>query len=217
MATPDDWTKVGHNGNPVSGNPDFLDGIARDLGELRDLASDVDAGLDAMLRTSEDGGFEGRTADALRTYIKTELKTFTANVTTSFEDASWAVTRYANALRNSRGRAEDAANRAGQVEVPPRLSWGRTPRPAELTAARNDVSAEVDAMTAAGKVLEDALRAAAELVSRPVKPPRRASGRSSSRSSGRPSRSSRWCWRSPPSSSRDPWAWSPSVWARFSS
>ena len=49
MASPDDWSKVGHAGNPVTGNPGVIDGIARELRGLGDLAGRVDAGLDALL------------------------------------------------------------------------------------------------------------------------------------------------------------------------
>lgn len=170
MASPDDWTKVGYDGNPVSGNPAFLEGIAAELRALRDLAGDVDRGLDTLLRTSENGGFEGETADALREYIKKELKTFTANVHNSFDQAGSAVDRYAKALRDAQGKTEDAARRAGAVDIPPAGLVGKNaPPPAELTAARNDVSAEVDFITAEAKVLENALHEAADLVSRPVK------------------------------------------------
>ncbi|MPY57918.1 scabin-related ADP-ribosyltransferase, partial [Streptomyces spongiae] len=170
MASPDDWNKVGLDGNPVSGNPDVLDGIANELWDLRDVARDVDAGLDVLLRSSESGGFEGSTADGMRDYVKKELKTFTANVALSFEQAGNAVARYALSLRRARDRAEDAARRAGQVAIPPAGLVGKNaPPPAELTAAKNDVEAEVDFVTAEAKIMEEALHDAASLVSRPVK------------------------------------------------
>ncbi|MEV0643049.1 putative T7SS-secreted protein [Streptomyces sp. NPDC050619] len=170
MASPEDWNKVGLDGNPVPGNPDSLDATAGQLRGLRDLADEVDRGLDSVLRTSGNGGFEGETADALRGYIHKELKTFTANVHRSFDMAASAVDRYAKALRDAQGRADGAARRAGEVAVPPAGLVGKNaPPPAELTAAKNDVEAEVDFITTEAKILEDALNEASDLVSRPVK------------------------------------------------
>ncbi|MFF3334049.1 actin cross-linking domain-containing toxin [Streptomyces sp. NPDC002888] len=170
MASPDDWNKVGYDGNPVAGNPDVLDDIAVDLHGLERLATDVDVGLDAMLRTSENGGFEGETADALRTYVKDELRTFMLHVRTSFQGAASAAERYAKALRESQGKAEGAARRAGEVAIPPAGIVGKNaPPPPELTAARNDVQAEVDFIDTEAKILEEALDSARDLVTRPVK------------------------------------------------
>ena len=174
VASPDDWNQVGYDGNPVAGNPDVIDGVTREFRQLRDLAADVDGGLDNMLGTASGGGFEGQTADALRRYVKQELKTFTENVVRSFDLASSATARYANALREARGRAESAAERGGAVAIPPAGLVGKdAPPPAELTAAKNDVEAEVDFITGEAKVLEDALREAASMVSRPIKPPKK--------------------------------------------
>ncbi|WP_143675209.1 actin cross-linking domain-containing toxin [Streptomyces sp. JV178] len=169
MASPEDWKKVGFDGNPVSGNPDVLDGIARELRGLQTLAGDVDQGLDRMLASSENGGFEGETADALRDYVENELRTFTANVHDSFDRAASAVERYARALRGSRGRADDAARRAGEVAIPPAGLVGKdAPPPAELTAAQQEVEAEADFIDGEAKLLEQALEDASSLVTRPV-------------------------------------------------
>ncbi|GCB43614.1 hypothetical protein [Streptomyces sp. NL15-2K] len=170
VASPDDWNKVGYDGNPVSGNPDVLDDVAVDLRGLERLAIEVDVGLAAMLRTSENGGFEGETADALRAYVKDELRTFMLHVRTSFQAAGSAVERYAKALRESQGKAAGAARRAGEVAIPPAGIVGKNaPPPPELTAARNDVAAEVDFIETEAKILEEALDSARDLVTRPVK------------------------------------------------
>ncbi|MFD2691208.1 hypothetical protein ACFS5L_41180 [Streptomyces phyllanthi] len=170
MATPDDWSQVGYNGNPVTGNPEVVDGIAKGFRHLEDLAAEAARGLDAFLLKAEDGGFEGETADGLREYIRRELRTtFVPNVQRSFEQAASATERYANALRDAQGRAEGAARRGGAVAIPPAGIVGKNaPPPAELTAAKNDVRAEVDFITAEAKILEDALDEAADLVSKPV-------------------------------------------------
>ncbi|KUL46915.1 hypothetical protein [Streptomyces regalis] len=174
MASPGDWNQVGYDGNPVAGNPDVIDGVTREFRQLRDLAGDVDAGLDNMLGTASGGGFEGQTADALRKYVKESLKTFMANVNRSFDLAASATARYANALREAQGRAESAAERGGAVAIPPAGLVGKdAPPPAELTAAKNDVEAEVDFITGEAKILEDALRTAADMVSSPIKPPKK--------------------------------------------
>lgn len=171
VASPGDWNQVGYGGNPVAGNPRVLDGFTRDFRLLRDLAADVDAGLDNMLRTASDGGFEGKTADALRTYVKQSLKKFMANARSAFDLAASATARYANALRDAQGRAERAAERGGAVAIPPAGLVGKNaPPPAELTAAKNDVEAEVDFITGEAKILEDALRTAADMVSSPIAP-----------------------------------------------
>ncbi|SDN53274.1 hypothetical protein SAMN04487981_105356 [Streptomyces sp. cf386] len=176
MASPGDWNQVGYDGNPVVGNPDVIDGVTREFRQLRDLAGDVGVGLDNMLGTASGGGFEGQTADALRTYVKQELKTFMANVNRSFDRAASATARYAGALREAQGRAESAAERGGAVAIPPAGLVGKdAPPPAELTAAKNDVEAEVDFITGEAKLLEDALREAASMVSRPIKPPKKKS------------------------------------------
>ncbi|MFI7412987.1 hypothetical protein ACIBU0_30375 [Streptomyces sp. NPDC049627] len=174
VASPGDWNQVGYGGNPVAGNPRVLDGFTRDFRLLRDLAGDVDAGLDDMLRTASDGGFEGKTADALRTYVKQSLKKFMANAHSAFDLAASATARYANALREAQGRAESAAQRGGAVAIPPAGLVGKdAPPPAELTAAKNDIEAEVDFITGEAKILEDALRTAADMVSSPIAPPKK--------------------------------------------
>ncbi|AZQ39361.1 hypothetical protein EJ357_42950 [Streptomyces cyaneochromogenes] len=174
VASPGDWNQVGYGGNPVAGNPRVLDGFTRDFRLLRDLAGDVDAGLDNMLRTASDGGFEGKTADALRTYVKQSLKKFMANAHSAFDLAASATARYADALRDAQGRAESAAARGGAVAIPPAGLVGKdAPPPAELTAAKNDIAAEVDFITGEAKILEDALRSAADMVSSPIAPPKK--------------------------------------------
>ncbi|MFF7265758.1 hypothetical protein ACFZCL_36510 [Streptomyces sp. NPDC008159] len=127
-----------------------------------------------MLRTASDGGFEGKTADALRTYVKQSLKKFMANAHSAFDLAASATARYANALREAQGRAESAAARGGAVVIPPAgLLEEGAPPPAELTAAKNDIAAEVDFITGEAKILEDALRTAADMVSSPIAPPKK--------------------------------------------
>jgi hypothetical protein len=194
VASPEDWSKVGYNGNPVTGNPEVVDGITREFRHLQDLAAEAAGGLDAFLRKAEDGGFEGQTADAFRTYVRKQLRTtFVPNVQHSFEQAAAATERYANALREAQGRAESAARRGGAVVIPPAgVIAGDAPRswleklgiverrtgpvlPRELIAAKNDVQAEVDFINSEAKILEDALEEAAELVSTPV-PKARTSG-----------------------------------------
>ncbi|MDX3691870.1 hypothetical protein PV726_16295 [Streptomyces europaeiscabiei] len=196
MASLDDWSKVGYNGNPVPGNPEVVDGIAREFRHIQDLAAEAARGLDAFLRKAENGGFEGQTADGLREYIRSALRTaFVPNVQHSFEQAAAAAERYANALREAQDRSESAARRGGAVVIPPagviagdaQESWAeklgielgildRTPvLPRELIAAKNDVRAEVDFINGEAKILEDALEEAARLVSKPV-PKARTSG-----------------------------------------
>ncbi|MGW3650976.1 scabin-related ADP-ribosyltransferase [Streptomyces sp. NPDC000878] len=171
MATSDEWSRVGFTGNPVTGNPGVVENITKELRGLSDLAGRVDSGLDALLTKAEDGGFEGRTADALRTYVKDELKTFMANVNRSFDMAANATARYARALGDSQDRAENAADTVAALE-----RVGGRPLPEndpELTRARGEVDAETDAVQAEAKILEEALREAARLVSRPVKKPKK--------------------------------------------
>lgn len=170
MATSDEWSRVGFTGNPVTGNPGVVENITKELRALGDLAGRVSGGLDALLTKAEDGGFEGRTADALRTYVKDELKTFMANINRSFDMAADATARYARALGDSQDRAENAADTVAALE-----RVGGQPLPEndpEMTRARNEVDAETDAIQAEAKILEDALREAARLVSRPVKKPK---------------------------------------------
>lgn len=171
MATSDEWSRVGFTGNPVTGNPGVVENITKELRDLGDLAGRVDGGLDTLLTKAEDGGFEGRTADALRTYVKDELKTFMANINRSFEMAADATARYARALAESQDRAQNAADTVAALE-----RVGGQPLPEndpEMNRARNEVDAEVDAIQAEAKILEETLREAARLVSRPVKKPKK--------------------------------------------
>ncbi|WP_416985073.1 hypothetical protein [Streptomyces sp. T028] len=171
MATSDEWSRVGFTGNPVSGNPGVVENITKELRDLADLAGRVSGGLDTLLTKAEDGGFEGRTADALRTYVKDELKTFMANINRSFDMAAGATARYARALGDSQDRAENAADTVAALE-----RVGGEPLPEndpEMTRARNEVDAEMDAVQAEAKILEDALHEASRLVSRPVKKPKK--------------------------------------------
>ncbi|MFE7840426.1 hypothetical protein ACFU53_31550, partial [Streptomyces sp. NPDC057474] len=170
MATSDEWSRVGFTGNPVTGNPGVVDNITKELRGLSDLSGRVSGGLDALLTKAEDGGFEGRTADALRTYVKDELKTFMANINRSFDMAADATARYARALGDSQDRAENAADTVAALE-----RVGGQPlaeNDPEMTRARGEVDAEIDAVQAEAKILEDTLREAARLVSRPVKKPK---------------------------------------------
>ncbi|WP_143673456.1 putative T7SS-secreted protein, partial [Streptomyces griseiscabiei] len=171
MATSDEWSRVGFTGNPVTGNPGVLEGVTKELRDLSDLSGRVSNGLDTLLAKAEDGGFEGRTADALRNYVKDELKTFMANVNRSFDMAADATARYARALGDSQDRAENAADTVAALE-----RVGGTPlagNDPEMTRARGEVDAEIDAVQAEAKILEDTLREAARLVSRPVKKPKK--------------------------------------------
>lgn len=171
MATSDEWSRVGFTGNPVTGNPGVVDNITKELRGLSDLSGRVSGGLDALLTKAEDGGFEGRTADALRTYVKNELKTFMANVNRSFDMAADATARYARALGDSQDRAENAADTVAALD-----RFGDQPlaeNDPEMTRARGEVDAEIDAVQAEAKILEDTLREAARLVSRPVKKPKK--------------------------------------------
>ncbi|BBC32466.1 hypothetical protein SGFS_037600 [Streptomyces graminofaciens] len=171
MATSDEWSRVGFTGNPVTGNPGAVENITKELRDLGDLAGRVSGGLDALLAKAEDGGFEGRTADALRTYVKDELKTFMANINRSFEMAADATARYARALGDSQDRAENSADTVAALE-----RVGGQPladNDPEMTRARNEVDAEIDTIQAEAKILEDALREASRLVSRPVKKPKK--------------------------------------------
>ncbi|MDX3456439.1 actin cross-linking domain-containing toxin [Streptomyces sp. ME02-8801-2C] len=171
MATSDEWSRVGFTGNPVTGNPGVVENVTKELRDLSDLAGRVSGGLDTLLAKAEDGGFEGRTADALRTYVKNELKVFMANINRSFDMAANATARYARALGDSQDRAENAADTVAALE-----RVGGQPLPEndpELTRARGEVDAETDAVQAEGKILEDALHEAARLVSRPVAKPKK--------------------------------------------
>ncbi|MDX3629323.1 actin cross-linking domain-containing toxin [Streptomyces europaeiscabiei] len=171
MATSDEWSRVGFTGNPVTGNPGVVDNITKELRGLSDLSGRVGGGLDALLAKAEDGGFEGRTADALRTYVKDELKTFMANINRSFDMAADATARYARALGDSQDRAENAADTVAALE-----RVGGQPlaeNDPEMTRARGEVDAEIDNVQAEAKILEDTLREAARLVSRPVKKPKK--------------------------------------------
>ncbi|MFF7391379.1 actin cross-linking domain-containing toxin [Streptomyces scabiei] len=171
MATSDEWSRVGFTGNPVTGNPGVLESITKELRDLGDLAGRVSGGLDSLLAKAEDGGFEGRTADALRTYVKDELKTYMANINRSFEMAADATARYARALGDAQARAENAADTVAALErVGGEPLAGNDP---EMTRARGEVDAERDAVQAEAKILEDALHEAARLVSRPVKKPKK--------------------------------------------
>ncbi|MCT9080128.1 scabin-related ADP-ribosyltransferase [Streptomyces fulvoviolaceus] len=171
MATSDEWSRVGFTGNPVTGNPSVVENVTNELRGLGDLAGRVSSGLDTLLTKAEDGGFEGRTADALRTYVKDELKTFMANINRSFEMAADATARYARALGDSQDRAENAADTVAALE-----RVGGQPlaeNDPELTRARGEVDAETDVIQAEAKILEDALHEASRLVSRPVKKPKK--------------------------------------------
>ncbi|EKX64929.1 scabin-related ADP-ribosyltransferase [Streptomyces ipomoeae] len=171
MATSDEWSRVGFTGNPVTGNPGVVENITKELRDLSDLAGRVSGGLDTLLAKAEDGGFEGRTADALRTYVKNELKVFMENINRSFDMAANATARYARALGDSQDRAENAADTVAALE-----RVGGQPLPEndpEMTRARNEVDAETDAIQAEAKILEEALHEAARLVSRPVKKPKK--------------------------------------------
>ncbi|MGW0706321.1 scabin-related ADP-ribosyltransferase [Streptomyces sp. NPDC002643] len=155
----------------MTGNPGVIENITKELRDLADLAGRVSGGLDTLLTKAEDGGFEGRTADALRTYVKDELKTFMANINRSFDMAANATARYARALGDSQDRAENAADTVAALE-----RVGGEPLPEndpELTRARGEVDAETDAIQAEAKILEDALHEASRLVSRPVKKPKK--------------------------------------------
>ncbi|NEA98865.1 hypothetical protein [Streptomyces sp. SID13726] len=171
MATSDEWSRVGYPGNPVTGDPGVIDGVTKELRGLSDLAGQVGGGLDALLTKAEDGGFEGRTADALRGYVKNELKTFMVNVARSFDLAASATARYSRALGDAQDRAENAADTVAALE-----RVGGAPLAAddpELARSRNDVAAEIDGIQGEAKILEDALHEAARLVSRPIKPPKK--------------------------------------------
>ncbi|WP_217205967.1 hypothetical protein [Streptomyces sp. AC550_RSS872] len=127
-----------------------------------------------MLRNASDGGFEGHTAVALHNYVQGSLRKFMENVHNSFDLAASAVARYANALREAQGRADRAAERGGAVAIPPAGLVGKdAPPPAELTAAKHDIEAEVDFITGEAKILEDALNTACTMMSSPITPPKK--------------------------------------------
>ena len=171
LATSDEWSRVGFTGNPVSGNPNVIESITKELRDLSDLAGRVSGGLDTLLTKAEDGGFEGKTANALRTYVKNELKTFMANINRSFDMAANATARYARALGDAQDRAENAADTVAALDrVDGKPLSDNDP---EITRAHNDVNAEMDTIQAEAKILEDALHEAARLVSYPVRKPKK--------------------------------------------
>ncbi|MDX3644439.1 hypothetical protein P1P70_34670, partial [Streptomyces sp. MB09-02B] len=173
MATSDEWNRVGYTGNPVTGNPAALERVTKELWDLGDLAGRVSRGLDTLLAKAEDGGFEGRTADALRTYVKDELKTYMANINRSFEMAADATARYARALGDGQDRAENAADTVAALE-----RVGGQPLPdddPEVIRARGELEAEQQTVQTEAKILEDALYEATRLVSAPVRKPKKKS------------------------------------------
>src|SRR5213595_3650801 len=97
-----DWSKLGFDGNPVTGDPQVLQGIVDDFTYLRDVAWSVSQGLDAFVASAASGGFEGATADAFREVVSGQLKTFVFNIARAFSLAGEAVAEYRTALAQAR-------------------------------------------------------------------------------------------------------------------
>src|SRR6476620_3581577 len=75
-----DWSKLGFDANPVTGDPRVLQQVVDDFTYLRDVAWSVSQGLGAFLASASSRGFEGAAAGALREVVSGRLKAFVFNI-----------------------------------------------------------------------------------------------------------------------------------------
>jgi trehalose 6-phosphate synthase len=159
---PTDWTPLGLHDDPAGpapGNCDKLRQITQDFRQLSENACAVNAGLDAMLRAADSGGFRGATADVLREEISGRLKWYIANVAASFQVAEAAVVQYGAVLETAQQATAAALDEA----------CGLTPDDPRVALLRGRVEGERDRLETEARQLERSLGEAADMVSQPLK------------------------------------------------
>ena len=152
---------LGFDGDPVPGDPRVLQQVVDDFTYLRDVAWSVCQGLDAVVASASSGGFEGEVADALRQVVSGRLKVFVFDMARAFSLAGEAVAVYRAVVVAGRLVVGDAVVRAAGLGV----------GDLELAGLRGQVQEQVDRVGDAARVMEVALRDAAQLVSQPVRVP----------------------------------------------
>src|SRR6478672_2851524 len=159
--TPTDRSKLGFDGDPLPGDPRMSQQVVDDFAFLRDVAWSVSQGLDAVVALASSGGFEGAAADALRGVVSGRLKAFVFNIARAFSLAGEAVAEYRLALM----QGQQAARAAFEATA------GLGAKDPRLTGLKSQVQGQVDQVNAAARVMEAALRDAADMVSQPIKVP----------------------------------------------
>ncbi|MYV98707.1 hypothetical protein, partial [Streptomyces sp. SID3343] len=120
---PTDWNAIGLSADPTPGDPARIEALITSMTSLGSVARDIDEALKAVLDNTADGGFVGKTADALRKRISGPLRAFVQSIADGFENAVRALRTYVDlmptwqsaadgALTNGRGLAADDPKRA---------------------------------------------------------------------------------------------------------
>ncbi|MBV9026114.1 MAG: hypothetical protein JO362_20525 [Streptomycetaceae bacterium] len=156
-----DWSKLGLDWDPVSGDLQILQRIVDDFRFLRDTAWLVSQGLDAFVASASSGGFEGAAADSLRGVISGRLKAFVDNITRAFSLAGEAVAEYRLALARAQQAVSGVAAQAA----------GMTARDPKLEGLKNQVSDQLAQVRDAEALMIRALEDASQMVSQPIKVP----------------------------------------------
>ncbi|MEU6348466.1 hypothetical protein ABZ896_03980 [Streptomyces sp. NPDC047072] len=114
MARPADWSALGLDDDPTPGDPDRIDDLITSQDDLVELANTIDSGLTEILNTT-DGAFVGKTADALRDLIDTDLRKYVTSFRQAHVDVQSALRTYAGAMREEQRRADEALSAAAQL------------------------------------------------------------------------------------------------------
>jgi hypothetical protein len=184
---PADWSKLGRDGSAapggtslplssagsapgrqgeadvtaVPGDPWVLQQLVDDFAGLRDVAWSVSQGSDAFLASALSGGFEGETAEALREVVSGRVKAFIFNIAWAFSLAGEAVAAYRAVLVRAQQAVADLLARAA----------GLAQGDARLAGLKGQAAEEQARVADAARVMEAALRDAAQMVSQPIKVP----------------------------------------------
>jgi hypothetical protein len=167
LSHPQDWSPLGLDADPAPGDAGLLANTERDFRCMSDQANQVNTGLDTVLRTAENGGFIGRTAQALREEVTDRLKKFISNIALSFDIATDAMARYRSAVETAQGTAA-ASLRSAQALIAD-TGGPVPPNDPRLAALRARAQAEHDWLVQEALTLERSLHTAADLVSQPIK------------------------------------------------
>ncbi|MBV9023843.1 MAG: hypothetical protein JO362_08630, partial [Streptomycetaceae bacterium] len=153
-----EWSLLGYDGDPLSGDPALLQGIVDDFTYLKDTAWSVSQGLDMVVASVSSGRFEGATAGALRGVISGRLKAFVFTIARAFSLAEEAVAEYRLVLVHAQQTA------AGALEQAVGLATGDE----KLARLKRQVQDQLDQVKSAAQVMESTLRDAAETIYQPL-------------------------------------------------
>ena len=146
MARPTDWSKLGLDQDPTPGDQPTMAAVCKALDSVKDSADQMEATINAIVK-NVDGGWTGKSADALRGQISDQLQKFFRGMQQCMDEAAPALHTYLNALAQHQSDADTALAKAqGLPDKDPGLTqYTNAAKQAgtDLTAAANTAASAI--------------------------------------------------------------------------